>query len=20
CAGMAPPHYGSFFYAPFDYW
>nr|MOX37999.1 immunoglobulin heavy chain junction region [Macaca mulatta]MOX38036.1 immunoglobulin heavy chain junction region [Macaca mulatta]MOX38439.1 immunoglobulin heavy chain junction region [Macaca mulatta]MOX39451.1 immunoglobulin heavy chain junction region [Macaca mulatta]MOX39690.1 immunoglobulin heavy chain junction region [Macaca mulatta] len=20
CAGMAPPHYGSVFYAPFDYW
>nr|MOX39001.1 immunoglobulin heavy chain junction region [Macaca mulatta] len=20
CAGMAPPHYGSTFYAPFDYW
>nr|MOX40897.1 immunoglobulin heavy chain junction region [Macaca mulatta] len=20
CVGMAPPHYGSFFYAPFDYW
>nr|MOX37793.1 immunoglobulin heavy chain junction region [Macaca mulatta]MOX37995.1 immunoglobulin heavy chain junction region [Macaca mulatta]MOX38043.1 immunoglobulin heavy chain junction region [Macaca mulatta]MOX38068.1 immunoglobulin heavy chain junction region [Macaca mulatta]MOX38234.1 immunoglobulin heavy chain junction region [Macaca mulatta] len=20
CAGMAPPHYGSVFYAPFDFW
>nr|MOX38046.1 immunoglobulin heavy chain junction region [Macaca mulatta]MOX38824.1 immunoglobulin heavy chain junction region [Macaca mulatta]MOX39554.1 immunoglobulin heavy chain junction region [Macaca mulatta]MOX40493.1 immunoglobulin heavy chain junction region [Macaca mulatta]MOX40611.1 immunoglobulin heavy chain junction region [Macaca mulatta] len=20
CSGMAPPHYGSTFYAPFDYW
>nr|MOX38430.1 immunoglobulin heavy chain junction region [Macaca mulatta] len=20
CAGMAPPHYGSDYYAPFDYW
>nr|MOX37944.1 immunoglobulin heavy chain junction region [Macaca mulatta]MOX38131.1 immunoglobulin heavy chain junction region [Macaca mulatta]MOX38339.1 immunoglobulin heavy chain junction region [Macaca mulatta]MOX38342.1 immunoglobulin heavy chain junction region [Macaca mulatta]MOX38378.1 immunoglobulin heavy chain junction region [Macaca mulatta] len=20
CAGMAPPHYGSGFYAPFDFW